>query len=257
MQFESIVTRIFDIDFMLFDVAFAGFWILFLYKRGFIKPLLFGLFGILVNFIIDYGFWYSILGIRTVNGLPNWMSPLSFFLYFSFTYGLIQYSYVQVMFTCKPDHPNQERKDRMEWSLFLFVGWLLIGILSNVTPISDLEITVTRVMTEQRVIEAFVVIVEYSLIGILAYKKKFELTSRRILYIFFVGAFVHFSMEFTLLLTRIRGSSLFDLFFNSIFEFNMGAPILYLMLYALVPHVEKLRKKDVQYTETSKKSSSR
>jgi len=245
MQFESIVTRIFDADFMLFDIAFTGFWIFILYKKGFIKPLLFGLFGILVNFIIDYGFWYDTLGIRTVDGLPNWMSPLSFFVYFSITYGMIQYSYVQVMFTRKPDQPDRERKDRIEWSLFLFAGWLIIGILSNLLPIHDLEITVTRVMTEQRIIEVYVVIAEYLVLAVLAYKNKFELTSRRILYIFFVGAFVHFSMEFTLVLAGIRGSSLFDLVFNSIFEFNMGTPILYLMLFALIPYIEK-RKRQVE-----------
>jgi hypothetical protein len=56
MQFESVVSRTFDTDFMLFDLSFTGLWILFLYKKGFLKPLLFGLFEILVNFVVDYGF---------------------------------------------------------------------------------------------------------------------------------------------------------------------------------------------------------
>ncbi|MFW9960536.1 MAG: hypothetical protein ACFFDV_05930 [Candidatus Thorarchaeota archaeon] len=244
------MTRTFDADFMLFDLAFTIIWIIILWRRGYVKPLLFGLLGILINFIIDFGVWYSYLGIRTVDGLPNLISPLSFFVYFSITYGMIQYSYVQVMFARKPQDPYQEKKDRVEWSLFLFVGWLLIGFLSNVTPINDLDVTVTRVMTNQRIFEVYAVIAEYSLLAILAYMKKFELTPRRILYIFSVGLFVHFSMEFTLLLSGIRGSSLFDLLFNSIFEFNMGAPILYLMLFALVPFIEKRRTPLAAYVET-------
>jgi hypothetical protein len=57
-------------------------------------------------------------------------------------------------------------------------------------------------------------------------------------------------MEFTLLLSGIRNSSVFDLFFNSIFEFNIGAPIPYLMLFALVPKIEKKRKHVEQQVET-------
>jgi hypothetical protein len=96
---------------------------------------------------------------------------------------------------------------------------------------------VTRVMTEQRNIEVFAVIGEYALLGLLAYRTKYKLNAWRILYIFLVGVFVHSSMEFTLVLTGMRGSSLFDLVFNSLFEFNVGTPILYLMMFALVPYL--------------------
>ncbi len=126
-------------------------------------------------------------------------------------------------------------------AILFFGGWLLIAYLSVLAPISDIEVTVTRTMTQQRMIEVFVVIAEYTLLGILAYKKKFGINLRTIGYIFFVGFFVHFSMEFTLFLPGIRQSSLFDIVFNSFFEFNMGAPILYLMLHVLVPHLEKRR----------------
>ncbi|TFH10032.1 MAG: hypothetical protein E4H14_03300, partial [Candidatus Thorarchaeota archaeon] len=226
MQFESIVIRVFDTDFMLLDLLFTCIWIVILFKKGYIKPLLFGLMGIMVNFIIDYGIWYSIMGIRTVEGLPIWISPFSFFVYFSITYGMMQYSYVQVMFTKKPDQPEQEKKERIQMAILFFGGWLLIAYLSVLAPISDIEVTVTRTMTQQRMIEVFVVIAEYTLLGILAYKKKFGINLRTIGYIFFVGFFVHFSMEFTLFLPGIRQSSLFDIVFNSFFEFNMGAPIL-------------------------------
>ncbi|MHA1136345.1 MAG: hypothetical protein ACTSSE_07655 [Candidatus Thorarchaeota archaeon] len=239
MQFESIVIRVFDADFMLLDLLFTSIWILVLCKKGYIKPLLFGLMGVAINFLIDYGIWYSIMGIRTVEGLPIWMSPFAFFVYFSITYGIMQYSYVQVMFTKKPDVPQQEKKERIQMAILFFGGWLLIAYLSVLAPINDIEVTVTRTMTNQRIIEVFVVIAEFALLGILAHKKKFGIDWKIIGYIFFVGFFVHFSMEFTLFLPGIRQSSLFDLVFNSLLEFNMGAPILYLMLNGLIPHLEK------------------
>lgn len=239
MQFESLVIRVFDVDFMLLDLAFTTCWIILLYRKGYIKPLLFGLMGILVNFIVDYGIWYSYLGIRTVEGLPDWMSPFAFFIYFSITYGMMQYSYVQVMFTKNPENPEQVKRERIWWSVIFFGGWLLIGFVSVLTPLNDIEITVTRIMTQQRFTEVIVVIVEFSLLALLAYKKKFGIDWRVIGYIFFVGFFVHFTMEFTLFLSGIRLSSPFDLVFNSLIEFNMGAPILYLMLHVLVPYYEK------------------
>ncbi len=238
MQFESIVTRIFDVDFMLLDLTFTAIWIFLLYKNGYIKPLIFGLFGILINMLVDYGVWYSIQGIRTVEGLPFWMSPFTFFVYFSITYGMVEYSYVQVMFSI--DNQREDaRREKIRWSVLLFGGWLLFGVLSFVLPISDAEITVQRVMTEQRIFQVYGILAEYALLAVLAYMKKCDLSWRKILYIFSVGFFVHFSMELTLLLSGIRILDFFNLIFNSVIEFNTGAPILYLLLFAVIPYLER------------------
>lgn len=238
MQFESVVIRILDIDFMLFDLTFTAIWIIFLYKRGYIKPLIFGLFGIMINMVVDYGVWYSFQGIRTVEGLPFWLSPFAFFVYFSITYGMIEYSYVQVMFSIDTKKENS-KQEMLRWSLFLFGGWLLFGLLSFVLPISDAEITVQRVMTEQRIFQVYGIIAEYALLAILAFMGKYDLSWKKILYIFSVGFFVHFSMELTLLLSGIRVLDFFNLIFNSVIEFNTGAPILYLLLFAVVPFIER------------------
>ncbi|MGD9395536.1 MAG: hypothetical protein PVJ05_03820 [Candidatus Thorarchaeota archaeon] len=238
MQFESVVIRIFDFDFMLFDLVFTALWIFFLYRKGYIKPLIFGLFGIMVNMIVDYGIWYNLQGIRTVENLPFWMSPFAFFVYFSITYGMIEYSYVQVMFSIDTKKENS-KQEMLRWSLFLLGGWLLFGLLSFVIPISDAEITVQRVMTEQRIFQIYAIIAEYVLLAILAYMGKFDLSWKKILYIFSVGFFVHFSMELTLLLSGIRVLDLFNLIFNSVIEFNTGAPILYLLLFAVAPFIER------------------
>jgi len=134
--------------------------------------------------------------------------------------------------------------------LFLITGWLAIGLLSNILPIDDSEVTVARVMTAQRITEVYAVIAEYTLLALLALKRKFELSPRRILYIFLVGIFVHFSMEITLVLAGMRASSVFDILFNSVFEFNTGTPILYLMMFALIPFIEKLKRRNSSDLQT-------
>ena len=238
MQFESVVIRIFDVDFMLFDLLFTAIWIAVLYKKGYIKPLIFGFFGIMINLLIDYGVWYSVQGIRTVENLPVWMSPFAFFVYFSITYGMIEYSYVQVMFSIDNKQENA-LQEMLRWSVFLFGGWLMFCLLSFVIPLSDSEVTVQRVMTGQRIYQVYEIIAEYVLLGILAYMGKFGLTGRKILYIFAVGFFVHFSMETTLLLAGIRVLDLFNLIFNSIIELKTGEPIIYMLIFAVDKLIEK------------------
>jgi len=95
------------------------------------------------------------------------------------------------------------------------------------------------VMTEQRIFQVYGILAEYALLAVLAYMKKYDLSGRKILYIFSVGFFVHFSMELTLLLSGIRTLDFFNLIFNSVIEFNTGAPILYLLLFAVVPYLER------------------
>ncbi|MFW9786093.1 MAG: hypothetical protein ACFFE2_03715 [Candidatus Thorarchaeota archaeon] len=237
MQFESVVIRIFDVDFMLFDLLFTAIWIFFLLKKGYIKPLIFGFFGILINMVVDYGIWYNVQGIRTIENLPLWMSPFAFFVYFSITYGMIEYSYVQVMFSIDTKKENA-RLEMLRWSLFLSGGWLVSGLLSFFIPVNDAEVTVQRIMTGQRIYQVYGIIAEFVLLGILAYMGKYNLSAKKILYIFLVGFFVHFSMELTLLLAGIRVLDWFNLIFNSIIEFNTGAPILYLLLFTVIPRIE-------------------
>jgi len=62
-----------------------------------------------------------------------------------------------------------------------------------------------------------------------------SLTFRRMLHLFVIGVLVHFGMEITLLASGIRPAENYVdvLLFNSLLEFNMGIPILYVLWTAL------------------------
>ena len=62
-----------------------------------------------------------------------------------------------------------------------------------------------------------------------------SLTFRRMLYLFTIGVLVHFGMEITLLASGIRPAKNYVdvLLFNSLLEFNMGIPILYVLWTAI------------------------
>ncbi|MGQ4912900.1 MAG: hypothetical protein ACP6KW_12075 [Candidatus Thorarchaeota archaeon] len=197
------------------------------------RPLAIGLFGVVFNFIVDYWVWFTVLGVRVYYALPAWLTPFTFTVYFSITYGMVQYSFVVLMFCDKPNLIYNDERDRIVWSSLLFGGWTLIGVLSRVTAIGE-QISIARIMTSQRVMEIMIAVLEYVVLFSLMSKKKFHLTPKRIMGIFAVAVYVHFAMEATLIVTGIRPTDLTVLVFDSLVEFNMGAPVIYLMLQMML-----------------------
>jgi hypothetical protein len=78
-------------------------------------------------------------------------------------------------------------------------------------------------MSDFRLLRIAIVLIGYSLLFIFKYDWK------KILYLFFIGFLIHFMMEFSLLITNIRPGSFWILLENSLFEFNMGVPFLFLI----------------------------
>jgi len=223
---QILVERIFHLDFILMDLLFCLVWSLIILRKGYKLEFALGLLGILVNFLVDYVVWYNIQGIRTLEG-P--IDPLLFFIYFSITYGMIEYSYVAVMFKV------EKNSERVFWTAFLYIGWFLSGILSQVIPLNDSIIHVTREMAVYRLPQIGIVIAGY---GILVYLSRNwtpmkDVSIKHILYLFLIGILVHFGMEFTLWLSGIRPSPvsgvLSEFLFNSFLEFNTGVPILFVL----------------------------
>jgi hypothetical protein len=92
-------------------------------------------------------------------------------------------------------------------------------------------------MSHARIIQVAMVVGGYLLLLLLKYawQPMKSLTIPRIIYLFCVGILVHFGMEITLLASGIRpaGDYVHVLLFNSLLEFNMGIPILYILWTAI------------------------
>ena len=95
---SSYVARTFDMDFMYLDIAFCAIWMLVLFRQKHTTALWFGLFGALVVFLADDVLWLRIQHTRFLD-VP--FNRDLFLLYFSFTYGMIEFSFVTVMFGAK------------------------------------------------------------------------------------------------------------------------------------------------------------
>ncbi len=225
---SSYVARTFDMDFVYLDLLFCAVWMLILIKQKQTLALWFGLFGALVVFLADDVLWLRIQHTRFLE-VP--FNRDLFLLYFSFTYGMIEFSYVTVMFGAK------SMKTRVLWTLFLYGGWMATALISQHVAIDDRTINIGRDMSNARIVQVAMVVGGYALLLLLKYiwRPMRSLTLPRMLYLFVIGVLVHFGMEITLLASGIRPAEDYVdvLLFNSLLEFNMGIPILYILWTAV------------------------
>ena len=228
------VTRFFGNEFIILDLCFCILWMAFLIKKRYILQWLFGLFGAVVVFLFDYVLWYTVKGTRVIYSLPGFFTnlgdfwgPFLFLAYFSFTYGMIEFSYVAVMFSA------ENWRKRMYWTMFLYIGWFFVAFFPKVLPLSDTSVHITRFMVGGRWLQigmalgGFVTIILFKYI----WKPFKSVTWKQIAYVFLIGIVVHFGMEISLLTAGIRPATdiVTVLVFNSLIEFNSGAPILFIL----------------------------
>ncbi|MCG3220403.1 MAG: hypothetical protein H7641_03400 [Candidatus Heimdallarchaeota archaeon] len=221
------VTRIFGVEFIILDLIFCFIWMIILIRKKYILQWLFGLFGAVVVFLFDYVLWYTVHDppTRIIYSLPEGFTPLTFLIYFSFTYGMIEFSFAAVMFSAK------SWRKMLYWTILLYTGWFVIGLLPRVLPMSDTTIHIVRQMTRGRWLQIGMVVGGYLLLIVLKFiwEPFKDLTWKKLGYLFLVGVLVHFAMEITLFAAGIRpiGNLVDVLLFNSLIEFNSGIPFIY------------------------------
>lgn len=218
------VARVMDIDFIYFDLILVAIWITLLLVRKRFKALLFGLFGYAVVFFTDDVIWYTLQGTRHIEG-P--IGPHLFLAYFSFTYGMIMFSYAPMMFD-----NSISKIEKVLWSILLWGGWMLIAAMSQWIHWNDAEMSILREMSGSRIGQILMIAVGYGMLLVLkAFRWKFmeSVSWWYFAFLFGVGTFIHFSMESTLMIAGIRPLNWNVMVFNSFLEFNTGIPYLFLM----------------------------
>jgi hypothetical protein len=220
----SVVTRSLGFDFIYFDLIFIGIWIYFLIRRKYWLPIIWGLCGWLIYIFVDYILWYLITQTRDYN---ESIDPFIFFLWFCFSPGFVQFAYVFMMFE------KRNRKDLVFFTLLFYIGWICVSVGSQLIPMDDRLIEVSRNMNvaNQRFNETIMVIINIFIGLILWFKKKLRLED--LLYIFLVGILVEFSLELSLSISGIRQAqgfwSIELLVINTLLEFNLGIILMYLI----------------------------
>jgi hypothetical protein len=218
------VARQFDVDFIYLDFVFTAIWILLLWRQKHMLALKFGLAGALITFLADDIWMYHIQKTRILD-VP--FSPDLYLVCGSFTAGMVMFSYVIVMFSAT------KASTKVFWTAFLYLGWGAIALLSQWIPIDDRLISMERDMSGAQWMQIGMVTGGYLVLVVLKYKWKAmkPLTWPRMAYLFLVGVLVIFAMELTLWLSGIRPAEegLDILIFNSLLQFNVGIPVLYIV----------------------------
>lgn len=211
-------------DYIYFDLVWLGVLVgLLIWKKQWLVLAAFFVGGLGINLAFDYGWWLH-SGIREIVlpqglwGMGSGAAVLVFFLWFSLSYG-VEYAFVFWMFK-KP-------KRFWFWVIGLPLVWLVVALLSQYVTLDERSVETIRHMGNLRVWRVLLVLVGY---GVLFFKR---VPGKELLYIFFLGFWVHFSMEGVLYLVGIRPGSLPVLVENSLVEFNMGMPWFYLLYKAV------------------------
>ncbi|MFW9896308.1 MAG: hypothetical protein ACFFD7_10930 [Candidatus Thorarchaeota archaeon] len=245
-----IVTRSFGLDYIYFDIIFLIIWVYFLAKKRYWIPIAWGSLGWAVYIFTDYFLWYIVTQTRQYVGPLN---PIIFFMWFCFSPGFVQFSYVVLMFE------KRNRNDLIFFTLVYYLGWIIVSVGSQLLPIDDTVIRVSRDMNiDNQRFNMIIMVFVNIIIAIFLYVKK-KLRLEDVAYLFLVGTLVEFALELTLAVSGIRQEqgtwNLGLMILNSLIEFNLGIVLMYL-LWATIK-IKKFQKfypqlsyKDFNYIKT-------
>lgn len=234
-ELSSDVARTFQFDYIYFDAIWLTIYVLItlILARKLYAMKVAAVFAILIYFI-DAGVWFMIMKIRhyyidgvEILGWSNAKFAADFMM--TISYGLIAFSWEFVLFEA---YAKKDWKSIGIWSALLLGGWLLIPALSQAITWNEIIIFTYRDMTSQMWLQIIATVAGYLLLILMKYNKKL------ILFLFCMGLFQAFAMEFPLNIFGIRpGWSVF--IFELFFLINEGMPYIYIMHDKLFPWLGK------------------
>ncbi len=209
---DFIVARSFNSLYILLDiiwlVVYSG---ILLYSKKRLTVLI-GLAAGLLYFLVDYGYFYTLLGTRQIEGA----NPFWFLLWMSTSYGFTNFTWIWILL---------DRDGRtVEWSLLPILGWLAVGQLSQNFNAGFSEITISRGTGSYHGIMALLLALGYLVLVLQNLNGKKQVNLLRLLAI---GIGVQFAWEAALLISGIRPATWQPLLVNSLIETNLGMPYIY------------------------------
>ncbi|WP_457558974.1 hypothetical protein [Candidatus Harpocratesius sp.] len=250
------VMRQFQFDYIYVDSFFLVIWLFIIIKNKKLSALYAGLIIAVLVYFIDAVIWwnspagpnfpgrnireYWIGGNYVEHGWNN-LTILKFSADFMMTisYSLFAFTWLWIMFE---SWFSKNIKEIVLYSTLLFGSWLITPFFSQLFHINDIPVVSLRHMDTQFTTQIIVVIVGYFLMIILYGTKLFHSFDPKVIfYVFALGCFQAFAMEFPLWLSKIRPSGLNLLLYEIIILTNQGAPYLFIIWNKILPLV-KLRK---------------
>lgn len=219
-------TRNFNLTYIVLDSIFLLVLLgLFVYQKKYITTF-WSLFGGVLYFIVDFGYFYAISHSRvvTVDGVSNLTNTALVLLWMSLSYGITNFAFIWLCL--------QKDKYLKEY-LILIVGWWLIApSIASLGGVNNIQ--TFRTTNQYHGYMALILAIGY--IGLIIYNIVNKKRTINLLLLNLVGISVQFAWEFALLVNQIRPmneSSIMTLLVNSIIETNLGMPYIYLIYVAI------------------------
>ncbi len=224
---EIIPNRVFSSLYIILDCIFLTVLLIHFIRTKRYIPLIVGLLGGVLYFLVDFGGFYLILGTREVVGANTAL----FLFWLSMSYGFTNMTWMWLWF--------DEKENRLEWSALIATAWFSIAIITAGLGDNWPQITMKRGTLSYHWIMALFLVIGYTILILknLSTKSKVgkykEVQTIDIKSIFFIGILIQFTWETILYLTGIRRAGIQTLIINSLLETNLGAPYMYLIYLAV------------------------
>jgi len=251
---EIIAQRQFNLVYIYIDIAFLVLLCgLLIFKKKYLT-LLFGLFGGILYFAVDYGIFHLLTHSRHIEG-GNMFLVL---LWMSFSYGITNFVWIWLSFT--------KDKRLIEWIALIWIWWLAAPLIASTFGKNSPVILIQRTTGAYHGVMAAILFLGYAfaIIWNLSHGEKSERFP--LLWLLAVGISVQFAWEFSLLIGGIRSAAITDwgtkiitLITNSLLETNLGAVPIFCISTAITAKInEDLTKRDtpLSFTERLKELNS-
>ncbi len=245
--------RFFQYDYIYFDAIFLAGWILWLIYNKRFSALKVGIVFGLIIYVIDAVVWWNLPAgsdypagtfIREYwigpNQVPHQGGDLLLLkagadFMMTISYGIFAFTWVWILFQYWKGQFS--KKKTLLATVYWTAAWVLTPWLSTWISWNDVVVHSVRHMESQFVTWIVNPILGYVFLTIVARSGKFGAKEpwQKIGYIFLMGMFVAFMMEFPLDIAGIRPINVPFLIYETIFLFNQGAPYLWVMSERIFP----------------------
>ena len=228
---DIIASRNFNLTYIILDSIFLLILLaLLIFKKRYLT-VFWGLFGGILYFIVDYFFFHLLTHSRSIEGADMFWT----LLWMSLSYGFTNFAWIWLAL----------KKDKYlkEWTLLIFIWWIVCPILSKIIP--SQEIHIQRTTGQYHYVMALILFISY--LGVIIYNLIVKNKEARIqiIRIFIIGVAIQFMWEFALLIGGIRSASfsfeekILTLIVNSLIETNLGLPLMLLVYLSITSKINE------------------
>lgn len=237
MLFDITPTRNFNLLYIILDSIFILFLLIMLVVKKRYFTTLFALFGGVLYFIVDFGYFYLLSHSRQImidDVIQNDLVTGLILFWMSMSYGITNFAFIWLCL----------RKDKhlKNWLMLIIGWWLMVPLIASLGGPNNIQ--TFRTTNQYHSYMAIILCIGYG--GLLLYNLLTKKKQIQLLWLNLIGISVQFSWEFALLIHGIRpmnGNSISTIIVNSLLETNLGMPYIFLIFLCINRYISEDLKK--------------